>query len=329
MPQKQTYLIIVLMVFLGDITAQEIHFSQFANNELLINPAFAGHFYGNIRVGASYRGQGASISVPYTTYSGWGDVHIEPKNINRSSIGLGFCIYNDNAGEGSLQTTSGYFTASFTKGFNHDNSIRAALGFSIGIINRSINFSKLVFDNQWNGTIFDPNIASHEPYTASSIFAPDFNFGGIFCWDINEKFHANAGAAMHHINQPKLTFYDAENRVGFKLVFHGLLKAQINDLLQVNPGIFYSNQVGINEIIIGSNILFVKEDLKLITGLWYRVERDIIPHIGIIYHDFILEFSYDINVSKLHIASNYRGGLEISIIKTFSFKQNRMKCNEF
>jgi len=329
MPQKSTYLILMFVIFLGEINAQEIHFSQFNNNQLLINPAFAGHFDGNIRIGGSYRSQGASISVPYTTYSAWGDVHLEPEKISNSSIGLGLCIYNDNAGEGSLSTTSGYFTASFTKGFNHDNSFRATLGFSIGFINRSINFSKLVFDNQWNGTIFDPDIASHEPYMGNTLFAPDFNFGGIVCWDINEKLHTNAGVAMHHINKPNLTFYDAENRLEYKLIFHGLVKMRVSDLIQVNPGIYFSNQVDINEVIIGSNLLLIKEDLKLITGLWYRVERDIIPHIGIIYKDFIVEFSYDINVSKLHIASNYRGGLEISIVKTFSTKPNRLGCNEF
>jgi type IX secretion system PorP/SprF family membrane protein len=318
----------MLVIFLGELDAQEIHFSQFNNNQLLINPAYAGHFDGNVRLGASYRSQGASISIPYTTYSGWGDVHVEPKWLNNSSIGLGLCVYNDNAGEGSLQTTSGYFSASLTKGFNRDNSIRATLGFSVGFINRSVDISKLVFDNQWNGTIFDPGIASGEP-SGNSLFVPDINVGTIFCWDINDKLHTNVGAAMHHVNRPNLSFYDAENKLDYKFIINGMVKARINDMIQLNPGIYFSNQVDVNEVIIGSNLLFIKEDFRFLTGLWYRLERDIIPHLGLIYHDFILEFSYDINISKLHIASNYRGGIEISLVKTFSYQKNHMGCNEF
>ena len=39
------------------------------------------------------------------------------------------------------------------------------------------NDSKLVFDNQWNGVTFDPEISSNENFSSSSIFAANFNFG--------------------------------------------------------------------------------------------------------------------------------------------------------
>lgn len=329
MPYKSILLSFFLSVFVLIVDAQEIHFSQFSNSQLLINPAFAGNFNGNLRLGASYRNQGSAISVPYTTYSAWGDMRIETERLSKSAIGFGLSVYNDNAGEGSLNTTSGYFTASFIKGFNRDNTIHAALGFSVGMINRSINFSRLVFDNQWDGTIFDPNVANGEPYVASSLFAPDFNFGGILSWDINEKLNANFGMALHHINQPQLTFYESENRLENRLVLHVLMNSRIGDQFEINPGVYFSTQRGVNEILIGSDFLVVHDDFKLFTGLWYRHERDIIPDVGIVYDGFILEFSYDINVSKLHIASNYRGGMEISIVKTFSINQKEKSCNGF
>ncbi len=311
------------------VKAQEIHFSQITNNQFIINPANSGNFDGTFRLGANYRSQGAAISVPYKTYAAWGDFRWEPTTLHRSAIGLGLSLLNDEAGDGGLQTTSGYLTASFIKGFNQENTFTAALGFSVGLINRSLNISKLLFDNQWNGTVFDANVASGEPFKSNSIFSPDFNFGLSIFWRINENFNTNFGAALHHINRPKLTFYEPENRIENKLVIHGLLKKNINENFEIIPGFYFANQQGVNEVLAGANLLFIQEDIKFITGLWYRFERDIIPHAGIMINDFTAEFSYDINVSRLHLASNYRGGFEISILKTISLNQKRTKCYGF
>jgi len=328
-PRPVISVVIVLLLFIIQLHAQEVHFSQFDNNPLLINPALAGHFEGSLRFGAAYRNQGAAISVPYTTYSAWGDARLEPARLQRSAIGTGVYLYNDNAGEGGLSTTSGTFAASFIRGFNRNNTFKAALGFSVGIINRKINFSKLIFDNQWNGTVFDPNVASGEPFTSSSIFAPDFNFGGVVCWKINEKINTNIGLAMHHINRPKLTFYDAENRLEQKLVAHAQLFLQIDKSFEIHPGVFFATQQGVNEIMAGADFLFHRQQLGLIAGLWYRLERDIIPRVGISYNGLVVQFSYDVNVSRLHLASNYRGGMEITVVKTLSLDANRKGCHEF
>lgn len=329
MPRKSIHTLIICLLLMLGVSAQEIHFSQFNNNQLLINPALSGNFDGNLRLGVSYRSQGNAISVPYTTAAASGDVRLEPSKLRKSAIGLGLNLYNDKAGEGSLNTTSGYFTASFIRGFNRDNSFRAALGFSVGIINRSIDFSKLVFDNQWNGTIFDPNVASQEPYTESSLFAPDFNLGGMVCWDIRENLKINTGLAMHHINRPLLTFYESENRLERRLIFHALLRAQISQGFEIDPGLYISAQAGASEIVVGSDFLIIKDDLILMAGLWYRHERDIIPMVGLVYNGFKFGFSYDVNISKLHIASNYRGGLEVSLVKILSLDTNKMSCFDF
>jgi type IX secretion system PorP/SprF family membrane protein len=318
-----------MLLFVIKLQAQEVHFSQFYNNPLLINPALAGHFDGNLRFGAAYRNQGAAISVPYTTYSAWGDAHLEPARLKRSAIGTGVYLYNDNAGEGGLSTTSGTFAASFIRGFNRDNTFKAALGFSVGLINRKVNFSKLVFDNQWNGTVFDPNVSTGEPFSSSSIFAPDFNFGGVVCWKINEKVNTNFGVAMHHINRPQLTFYDTENRLEQKLVAHAQIFVRMDETFEIHPAAFFVTQQGANELMAGTDMLFRHGELGLIAGLWYRLERDIIPCVGVTHNGLVIQFSYDVNISKLHLASNYRGGMEITLVKTLTLTANRNACHEF
>lgn len=330
MSKKSEYFVLLFLINLWTITySQEIHFSQFSNNPLLINPSLIGNMGGEFEIGATYRRQGDNISVPYTTYSAWGDIIIDLHQKREGSVGIGVGFYNDNAGDGGLKTTSGTIAATFIKSFNYDNSFRAALGFSLGFINRSIDYSKLVFDNQWNGTVFDPTIASQEPFTDNSIFAPDFNAGGLLVWRKNDNLIINVGGGLHHINYPKLTFYKSENTVERKILIHSSVHAKISDFINIFPAICYSVQGKANEMLIGTNIYFVKNDLKLITGLWYRVERDIIPHVGIVIDGLIVEFSYDVNVSKLHLASNYRGGLEVSLVKTISKTKRSNGCYGF
>ena len=123
--------------------------------------------------------------------------------------------------------------------------------------------------------------------------------------------------------------YDAENRLEQKLVAHAQLFLQIDKSFEIHPGVFFATQQGVNEIMAGADFLFHRQQLGLIAGLWYRLERDIIPRVGISYNGLVVQFSYDVNVSRLHLASNYRGGMEITVVKTLSLDANRKGCHEF
>jgi hypothetical protein len=56
------------------VFAQDIHFTQFDMQPLIINPAFTGMFDGKVRAGAIYRNQWASVTVPYVTFGGYADL---------------------------------------------------------------------------------------------------------------------------------------------------------------------------------------------------------------------------------------------------------------
>ena len=59
----------ILISFTGlTLQAQDVHFSQFYAAPLLVNPAQTGNFSGTARVGANYRDQWGSITVPYRTF---------------------------------------------------------------------------------------------------------------------------------------------------------------------------------------------------------------------------------------------------------------------
>ena len=49
-------------------------------------------------------------------------------------------------------------------------------------------------------------------------------------------------------------------------------------------------------------------------GSWYRLKDAINPYVGLEINGFQMGLSYDMNVSSLKPASNYRGGVELSLI---------------
>jgi hypothetical protein len=57
------------LLFSAGSYAQDLHFSQFYNAPLNLNPGLTGVFSGDLRFGANYREQWASVPVPYLTFS--------------------------------------------------------------------------------------------------------------------------------------------------------------------------------------------------------------------------------------------------------------------
>ena len=51
--------------------------------------------------------------------------------------------------------------------------------------------------------------------------------------------------------------------------------------------------------------------------------------IGLDYKQYSLLFSYDINISELRSASNFKGGIEVSVQKTFQLPDKRDPCKAF
>jgi type IX secretion system PorP/SprF family membrane protein len=323
--------LILLFAFSQQVEGQDVHYSQMYSTPLFINPAFTGNHVCDFRAGVNYRQQAASFTIPFETYSAWGDTRIYPAFLGRRSwMGLGGHMYYDNAGDGGLKKIQGMAFGSFSQGFNADNSFYGSLGIGLGITNRSININQLIFNSQWDDVAlqFDPSIGSGESLANSSIFYMDFNMGLAIHHLINEKLQYEFGVSMSHINKPEESFYGEKNKVGRKLIINGSVQTLVSKRILLKPEAYFVMHEGAQEIIFGSNMVYGTTDIKLHGGLWYRFGRDIIPTLGLEYNTFTVLFSYDINVSKQRIASNYRGGFELSILKRFCYSSRKSTKRE-
>jgi type IX secretion system PorP/SprF family membrane protein len=319
--------------------AQDIHYSQMYNTPLYVNPAFTGNHECDFRVAANYRQQAASFTVPFETYTAWGDTRLYPEFLRRRGwFGLGAHLYYDNAGNGDLQKVQGMMFAAYSQGFNSDNSLYGSLGVGLGVTNRSIDKNSLIYGDQWRDDIlaFDPSLTSQDitniKYT--SIFYADFNLGLSLHHLINNNWMYEVGGSISHINKPKESFFGQnDHRVGRKIIAHCTVQHILSESLLIKPEVYFISHEGVQQILMGANLVADIVELKLYGGLWYRFGRDIIPTLGIEYNKLALMFSYDINVSKQHVASNYKGGFEFSLVKKFcarkSTKREPCKFLEF
>ena len=60
--------IILFLVGVMSFNAQDLHFTQFYNTPMKLNPANTGAFKGDLRVISNYRNQWSSIESPYKTF---------------------------------------------------------------------------------------------------------------------------------------------------------------------------------------------------------------------------------------------------------------------
>src|SRR6187399_1183164 len=97
--KKVCILLSCLLCSLG-LFAQDIHFSQFYNSPLTLNPALTGKMNGMLRFALSCRNQWYALTngkTPFATYAGSFDM---PIRFRKDALGVGLVIVNDQAGEG-------------------------------------------------------------------------------------------------------------------------------------------------------------------------------------------------------------------------------------
>ncbi len=323
-------LLIIIIVFFQlfvlrfSVQPQEIHFSQYNNAPLLINPALTGDLNNcYLRLGFNYKDQWEKT---FFTQSVFVDSKISIKHYNnKNSLGIGVLLYNDKAGDSELTTNYGMVLIALHKSFNADKTVFGSLGFSFGLGNLSINYSNLYFDSQWNGFTFDNNLSNNENFASNSLLYYDLNVGGMLTFIKQNSFTLKIGGSVSNIIGQKYSFLGQNIYKGKKYLAHSEIIFKINKQIILSPSILFSMQNQSSEIIVGGNSYFLFSDLKLLTGLWFRFLRDITPVIGIEYHKFALNFSYDINISRQHVATNYKGGLEFSFIKKICYTDDKLR----
>jgi len=324
----------LLTIPMGYGYAQGLHFSQYFNSPLLVNPANTGFNPDyDYRVGGNYRNQWADVGNPFKTMSLWGDTKLFTNRFENGWVGVGAALFRDQAGLGSLTNTSGFASVAYHQLLGYNSLLSG--GFSLGFTNKRIDISKITFDNQWNGKFFDASIPSNEPFAYSQTSYLDLQMGLNYAYFASENVYFNAGVSVMHINMPRESFFDptvSDSRIQRRYTAFINSNIKVQNLWIVNPNLYVSKMGNAWETVIGFN---ANRDLsgdglqQLIVGLYYRNKDAVIPMIGYQVNDMRITVNYDATVSSLGSINGTRGAYELSIVKSgvFSSSAGRgVKC---
>lgn len=275
MPECRTYpdlmyrsiLAFVLFILLGAgrVSAQDPQFSQFYAAPLYLNPAFAGST-NQARIGMNYRNQWPAIDANFTTLSAFGDVYLEDYN-----SGIGAILTRDYVNLVGLQTISLTLQYSYDLQLLENLSFRP--GFQASIVNRSIDYGRLIFGDQLDpntGQVINP---TGEQLRGSNRWFPDIGFGGVLYTP-----RAWLGFAGTHLTQPNQSISGEVSRLPIKYSGHAgwkfLLRPGVvgsgvyarKSERSISPAVQYRHQGPFDQMDIGMYFTFE----PIMFGTWYR-----------------------------------------------------------
>ncbi len=337
---KKYLIAIFLLVFCGKLFAQDPSFSQFYFNQLYYNPAFCG-FTGGTYVSATYRSLWPTLPGHYNSQKFSWEYNI-PNDFGLGGIGV--IVANDDEGpsnlsSGNLKTISiGVPFSIRPVSFSKKNDFNFQFGVEPSIIQKSINWDKLIFSDQYSPV--DGDFITSSSFSGkddnSGRIVPDLAVGGVF--DYRQKlnrlyYHITGGIACYHILEPSHFFYNFESVLPRKLVIHTSIQRDLKSDNSISFTGVYEGQKKMKTYLFGSNFLF---NHTVYVGTWFRtwtaplgnadavifIAGAGIPAYSKRYHPFV-SLSYDLTVSKLAGAAN--NALEINISVLIDQKTNN-KC---
>lgn len=310
-------LIFLLWPFIGQ--AQDVHFSQFYNAPLLLNPANTGMLTngGDMRLGVNYRSQWLTVPVPYNSTSAFADFTIN-KSDDGNWLGIGGAIWQDKAGNGDLALTKAQLNLAYH--FLLDEGSSFSVGMSGAYSQRSVDMSKLTFERQWDEFSFNTSVPNGENARRAKTTFADLGVGASYTYFNQDDFSLSISAGASHINRPLESFYGETNKLGIRPIIHvqGIYKA--SPTIIITPSIYYTSQKKASELVFGSLYSLnvgggtSGEMNELILGTHFRFKDAIIGSMGYHYKHYKLMVSYDHTVSDYYRANKSIGAFELSLI---------------
>ncbi|MCB0637243.1 MAG: PorP/SprF family type IX secretion system membrane protein [Lewinella sp.] len=352
---KKAVILLLFLVACSQAWSQDQHFSQFYASPLTLNPALTGALQGKYRVSVIYRDQWRNaLDNPYQTFSAAADFRYTLNRYSkryRDAFGVGVLFYNDKVNVSNFSTNQIMVSGAFHKALDPNSDQFLSLGFQVGIAQRNINYSQLTFDDQFDGTntFNDPTA---EVFPENNFAFADYQVGLHYSYTPERGIGVFAGAAMHHVMEPEISFYyleqpeeDRDERLSTTLYrkysAHLSLQIPIGESTQFLPRVLAYSQGPHLTLNGGANFRFLLDDISgtaLHLGGWARPVQDqddgwqldaIVGMVGIETYNFLLGFSYDITGGQLNLNSRSQSAFEISVAYLGEYEDETVLCPQF
>lgn len=325
---KKIIISAALVSGVAKIYSQDIHFSQYAEAPIAINPGLICTTY-DTRGVVNYRSQWGAVAIAYKTYGFSFEQAIRHLKLRKNYVGVALSVYSDKAGDAKLSSIIPNLGINYVAKL--DRNSRFSGGIQTGVVYRTIDISGLRWDSQYTGYEYDPNLPSNESTPRSSIVSFDMGAGVNYHYAKSERFISaqdgtkfDIGFSAFHFTPTKNSFFVNSEKLFVRYTLNAVADIGIKAAgIGLVPSLLVMKQGPSSEITPGFLFKYIIQDQATYTslkkasaisfGAYYRLKDAVIPTILYQYDKFAFGMAYDINFSDLTPASKLRGGLEITL----------------
>jgi type IX secretion system PorP/SprF family membrane protein len=294
----------------GVLKAQDPHLAQYDALPMMLNPAnTAMGDVSELRVGLQYRSQWASLGSNFLTTAATFEMPLQER------FGIGASLVGYNAAD-IFSTLNFLVSGAYQISDPSQSKFRLSTGVQIGFLYNRINMNQLLFENQFDGENFNPDLPSGEFLDRRSTFQPDANIG--FAYEntnTRKKINLHGGFSVYHLSRPKENLTGENSRTPIRYAVHGGVKIRMNSDFTLDPRFLLMKQGPAQEIMVGAMAnIELRQPYGVNFGAFYRNSDAIIIQAGVQHNRNFYRISYDINTSKLAQATNNKGAIEISVL---------------
>ncbi len=344
---QKLFTAIFFTVFLcGSLAAQDKHLTQFYAAPLTLNPALTGAFEGHYRVGTIYRDQWRRVlDNPFKSFAVGADLRfpIGSGKVREDAMGLGLQFVNDKTGVIDFSTTQIALSMAYHKSLGNANRQFLSVGLQGGLTQRNINYSSLQFHDAFDGST-GYTLGTGEQLPENNFAFTDLNIGINYTSQIGRYGRIFLGAGMHHILEPKVSFFP-NSAQGDKL--YRKISAQVAATLPISkdnrvsflPRVLIATQGPHLEINAGGNFRVAMgqgNSTAVHLGSWVRPVRNtdgigldaVVALLGLEFSNVLVGMSYDLNLQALG-AKQRQGSFELSVAYLGDYENDGIICPKF
>lgn len=336
---KKILLIIIVLGSLVSLKSQDIHFSQYNAQPLLLNPALSGLNECDYRVGGMFRTQWHSVSAgnTYRTSSVFADMAIAKPKKGSNFLGAGISFFSDQAGDLNYNTNKIDISLAYHIIISKRKKQSFSVGLQGGFAHRGLDQSKAIFD--YDPVTGQPLLTSGEALDRDPLYYGDVSVGFLYSIAPKPRSSMYFGLAVQHLNQPNISGFRSRNlneKQYMKFTGHFGSTIPLSDRFYIQPGFLLLKQGPSFQAVISNYFKYKLSNLPnkntaFYIGTSYRVLDALVLAARADIKGFSINFSYDINISQLTAVSRANGGPEIGLMYTGCVKRsvNQSYCPDF
>lgn len=323
--------------------AQDYNFSQFWENRVYYNPAFAGINQGELNSLLTYRKLWPKFPGNFST------LYFSTDMKTYNNYGFGLYVISSDEGGGTIKSLTAGLSYSWRGYFNKEKNIYFQLGIKGSYNNEQLNLNKFIFSGNLHpifGNILP--VTSYENVKEKQNYW-DFSVGAMVYipWErhYREFMHNFIGFSVNHFTRPKEGYIEDNARLPIKvsLQWNGFIRTDLYSLdrksnMFICPGLLFENQGDKLMYSSSANNFMIGADVStdpIFGGIWYTSQllnnssanyKAAIFKLGLKLNsankriEYRLAYSYDMSLGNLTKTTEGSHEISLNIVYRFNAK---------